>query len=395
MPLPILCLMLCFFCVSSAEFVVAGLLPEIATDLSVSIPSAGLVVSAFALAIVVGGPILTALTARVAQKPLLASLLSLFIIGNLIAAMAPNYAVLLIARVVSGVVLPTFFAVSIVVATSMAPAGRQASTVARLTFGFNLAMILGTPIGTTIGQQFGWRSTFWVLVVVSTIVMVLLLGLIRTPSRAATGSALAELRIFRDRDVQLAIAVTIVSNVGVLMVFTYISPLLTQVSGFRQGFVPVLLLVYGTGATLGNFTGGWLADRALMPSLIWLLGVLATSLMLLWSASGNRLVTAVLVFFLGALAFSLVPGTQTRVLATASAAPTLAIAVNASAFHFANAFGAWLGGRVIVAGLGLRSLFVVGAVATAIGVVVTSYAWRRDHRRSAALTRDRRLPENS
>ncbi|MGW0203454.1 MFS transporter, partial [Nonomuraea sp. NPDC003201] len=191
------------------------------------------------------------------------------------------------------------------------------------------------------------------------------------------GSAVRELRVFRDRDVRLAIAVTAVGNAGLLMVFTFFAPLVTDVTGFAGGAVAALLLVYGVGAAVGNFLGGRLSDRAPMAAQLGLLGALAAVLVLMWAGSGSMPVTAVMVFVLGAAGFAVIPGMQARVLATASAAPTLAMAVNASAYQLAAAFAAWLGGRVIDGELGLRSLYVVAAVVTVAGIAVSSYAWRR------------------
>ncbi len=388
MPLLILALMLCVFSFTTNEFAIAGILPNVATDLAVSIPSAGLLVTAYALATIVGGPVLTTLTARIARKSLLVSLITVSVSGNLIAVAAPTYTILLVARVVSGLVVPTFFAVAVVIAVSMAAPGKQASTVAKLALGINLGIILGAPLGTVIGQNVGWRATFLTIAAFSTVALLLVLRLVPVQPAATTGSAVADLRVLRDRNVQLAIALTAIGNAGILTIFIYIAPLFTHVSGFASGTVPVLLLVYGVGATAGNFIGGWLSDRALLPSLIGLLSVLAGALVLFWLVSGNQVLTAIMTFVSGALAFAIIPGMQTRVLATASAAPTLAIAVNASGFQLAAAFAAWLGGRVIDGGLGLRSLYLVGALVTVTGVLVALYSWRRDR----GLTEMSRVP---
>jgi DHA1 family inner membrane transport protein len=209
--------------------------------------------------------------------------------------------------------------------------------------------------------------------------LLLVLRFVPDVQQAAPGtSALAELRVFRGRDVRLAIAVTAVGNAGLLIVFTYFAPLLTGVAGFAADAVAVLLLVYGVGAAVGNFAGGWLSDRALMPSQVSLLAVLAATLVLMWTLSAGTTITAVLVFVIGALGFSVIPGMQTRVLTTAAAAPTLAMAVNASAYQLAAAFAAWLGGRVIDGGFGLRSLYLVSAAVTVAGIAVSCYAWFRD-----------------
>ena len=378
MPLSVFSLMLVVFSFTTGEFVIAGILPDVAADLSVSIPAAGLLVTAYALGMIVGGPVVTVLTARLARKQLIVGLIAVSVTGNLGSALAPNYTVLLAMRFVAGLVVATFFAVAITTAASMAPAGKQASTVAKLTLGLNLGIVLGTPIGTFIGHNLGWRATFMAVAALS--VAALLLALRFVPARPAVPTAPTRegLRVFASRDVQLAIALTAVGNVGIVTVFTYIAPLLTNVSGFAAGAVPALLLVYGAGAVIGNFLGGWLSDKALMPSLTGLLAVLAGVLALFWLVSGRQVPAAMLTFSIGVLAFAIIPGMQTRVTATASAAPTLAVAVNASGFQLAAAFAGWLGGRVIASGLGLRSIYLVGALLTVAGLVIALYSLRRD-----------------
>ncbi|MBW8728455.1 MAG: MFS transporter [Inquilinus limosus] len=378
----ILTLTLCAFALTTAEFVIAGLLPEVAAGLSVSTSAAGHLVTAYALGMAAGGPVLTLLTAGLPRKPLATALLAIFIAGNLAAAAAPGYAVLLAGRAVSGSVVATFFAMAVVTAASLAPAGRQASAVAKVALGFNLAMILGAPIGTALGQQFGWRATFLAIAGLAAIALVLLVRLVPMHG-AAAGSVAAELRVLRSRDLQLALALTALGNAGVLMVFTYLAPLLTQVAGFAAAAVPVLLLAYGLGATLGNLAGGWLSDRALLPSLIGLLAALAAVLALGIVAGGERIPAAALMVATGALAFAVIPGMQTRVLATAGAAPTLGIALNASGFQIAAATAAWLGGRVID-GPGLAALYPVGAVVTLLGAGLAYASWRRARRAGCA-----------
>lgn len=194
----------------------------------------------------------------------------------------------------------------------------------------------------------------------------------------AAGSVIGELRVLKGRDLQLALAMTAMGNAGVLMVFIYLAPCLTEIGGFSPGTIPMLLLVYGVGATLGNLVGGWLSDRALMPSIIGLLIALAISLAMFQFVARFQVPAAVMVFAIGALAFSIIPGMQTRVLVTATAAPTLGIALNASGFQISAAFAAWLGGVVIDNGPGLNFLALVAALLTAIGVLVAFISWMRD-----------------
>jgi MFS transporter, DHA1 family, inner membrane transport protein len=323
-------------------------------------------------------PVVTVLTARLARKPLIVGLIVVSVTGNLASAVAPGYTVLLVARFTAGLVVATFFAVAITTAVSTAPAGKQASTVAKLTLGMNLGIVLGTPIGTVIGQNLGWRATFLAIAIVSAAALLLVVPSVPAQPAASTGPVLGELRVLLKRDVQLAIALTAVGNVGVVTVFIYITPLLTDISGFATGAVPVLLLVYGAGAVAGNFLGGWLADKALIRSLTGLLAALAGVLALFWLVSETQALAAMLTFVMGVLAYAIIPGMQTRVMTIASSAPTLAVAVNASGFQLAAAFAGWLGGRVISDGPGLRSLYLVGAVLTAAGLAIAIHSLRRE-----------------
>ncbi|WP_433201003.1 MFS transporter [Nocardia sp. CA-107356] len=371
-------LMLVVFSLTTGEFVIAGILPDVAGDLTVSVPAAGLLVSAYALGMIVGGPVVTVATARLPRKTLVVGLVAVAVIGNLGSALAPNYSTLLLARFVAGLVVATFFAVAIATVVSIAEPGREASAVARVALGMNLGIIGGTPIGTVIGQHLGWRATFVSVALCATVALGLVLRFLPTMPVASSGSVLGELRVFTDRGVQLAIALTALGNVGVVTVFTYFTPLLTEVGGFATGVVPVLLLVYGAGAVLGNYLGGRLADKVPMSSLAGLLAALAGTLALFWVAADIQLLAVVLIFVLGALAFAIIPGMQTRVVGAAGAAPTLAVAVNASGFQLAAAFAGRIGGWVIDDGPGLRSIYPIAAVLTVTGLLLALHMLRRD-----------------
>jgi MFS transporter, DHA1 family, inner membrane transport protein len=384
-PLSIFALFLVVFGFTTGEFVVAGILPEVAADLGVSIPAAGLLTSAYAIGMIVGGPVLTVLTARTPRRRLVVGLIAVSVLANLGSAVAPNYAVLLVARFGAGLVVATFFAVAIATAAAVAPAGRQASAVARVVLGLNLGLVLGTPLGTAIGQQLGWRATFVSVAAVTLAAVPLVLRYVPA-APGTTGSVLAELSVLASHDVQLAIALTAVGNVGVVAVFTYIAPLLTDVGGFAAGAIPVLLLVYGAGAVAGNVLGGRLADRALLPSLAGLLAALAAVLALFWLVGGVPAAAAALTFVIGALAFAIIPGMQARVVATATAAPTLAVAVNASGYQLAVAFAGWLGGRV-VAGPGVAAVPLVGAALTVAGLMIALHVLRRERRAATVDSR--------
>ena len=367
-------LLVCVFGVTTGEFVVAGILPAVAGDLGVSIPAAGLLVTAYALGMIVGGPLLTALTAGRSRKPLVLALLAVAVTGNLLSTIAPGYGVLFAARIVTALVTSTFFANAIVIATASAPPDKKASTVAKLAFGMNLAMILGAPLGTWIGAAFGWRTTFAAITAGCATGLVLVARFVPDDQPGVRTRALGEFAVFRSRELLLAIAITAVANIGVLMVFTYLAPLLTGPASFPAAAVAPMLLVYGVGATIGNLVGGRLADRALLPSQLGALALLVVLFVVL-RLSPSTTLTGVLVFALGAVGFSVIPGMQARVLTTAATAPTLAIAVNASAYQVAAAFAGWLGGRVL-AGPGLPAIYVVAAGTTVLGALLTAVALR-------------------
>ncbi|MFI6826840.1 MFS transporter [Kribbella sp. NPDC050241] len=372
----LLALMVCVFGVTTGEFVLAGILPAVAGDLEVSIPAAGLLVTAYALGMIIGGPLLTAITAGRPRKRLVLALLVVAVAGNLLSALAPGYEVLFAARIVTALVTSTFFANAIVIVISSAPAGKQGATVAKFVFGMNLAMILGAPLGTWIGEAFGWRATFGAITACCAVGLLLVARFVPGNQAGTRTRALGEFAVFRDRDLLLAITTTAVANIGLLMVFTYLAPLLTGPGSFAAGAVAPMLLIYGVGATIGNLLGGRLADRALLPSQLSALSVLVVLLIAL-RVSPTPVVTGLLVFAAGAVGFSVIPGMQSRVLSTAAAAPTLAIAVNASAYQLAAACAGWLGGRII-AGPGLPAIYLVAAITTVLGIGLTALALRRD-----------------
>lgn len=380
MSLLLFTLILCVFAITTGEFVIAGILPQVATDLEVSISAAGLLVTAYAIGMIAGGPLLTALTARFARRPLVIVLVAVAVVGNILSAWAPNYEILFFARLVTALVTSTFFANAIVIATSQAAPNKKASTIAKLAFGMNIAMILGMPLGTWIGNQFNWRVTFMVIAACCLVGLLLALRFIpHVAGNAAKASALDELKVLKKRSVQLAISLTALGNTGVLAVFTFFAPLLTTVSGYATESIAGLLLLYGVGATAGNLLGGWLADKALGRSQVALLAVLAASLLLMWLISPSQIFAAVMVFLIGLISFAVIPGMQARVLAAAAAAPTLAIAVNASAYQLAAALAGWYGGIVIDA-INTRELYLVAACVTGLGTALAVYVLRADQK---------------
>jgi DHA1 family inner membrane transport protein len=383
MPLPLFALLVCVFGVGTAEYVIAGLLPEVGSDLSVSVSSAGLLVTAYAVGVVVGGPLLTAATTRVDRKRLMIALMALFTAGNVLAAAAPGYGVLMAARVVSALAHATMFAVAVVVAVQSVPPEKQGRAVAQVAAGLNLATVLGVPLGTLLGEQYGWRSTFWAVsavAVLGTLMVVVLIPATHTDGAAPATALRDEVAVFGRPQVLLAIVMTVLGQTGAFTAYTYLATMLTDTTGFSSGAVTALLLVYGVGSLAGNLLGGRLADRSLMPALCGMLIALPLSLVLLGVTLGGKAVVPVTVFVFGAAAFAITPALQARLLGAATGAPTLALSVNISAFQVANALGSWLGGVVIDSSFGMDGVTWTAASVSLLALPVALFAMRLDRR---------------
>lgn len=378
MPIPLLALAISAFAIGTTEFVIMGLLPQVASDLAVSIPSAGLLVSGYALGVAVGAPLLAIVTSKMPRKLALQMLMGVFIVGNVLCAIASDYSVLMIARVVTSFAHGSFFGIGAVVASSLVPQEKRASAIALMFTGLTLANVLGVPLGTFIGQEFGWRMAFWVVSVLGVLSLAGVSALV--PNHHDTGPVgLAhEVRVLKDPQVWMALAMTIVGFGGVFVVFTYIAPILEQVSGFSPRGVTLMLVLFGVGLTVGNTVGGKLADRALMPSLMGILFALAVVMAIFTRTSHSQVAAAVTLLVWGIAAFATVPPLQMRVVEKATAAPNLASTLNIGAFNLGNAGGAWLGGMAISHGLGLDALPWVAAAVSVAALLVTWIAARMD-----------------
>ena len=378
MPIPLLALAISAFAIGTTEFVIMGLLPEVARDLAVSIPSAGLLVSGYALGVAVGAPLLAVVTSKMPRKLALQLLMGVFIVGNVLCAVASDYSVLMIARVVTSFAHGSFFGIGAVVAASLVPQEKRASAIALMFTGLTLANVLGVPFGTFIGQEFGWRTAFWVVAALGVASLAGIAALV--PNKHDTGPAgLAhEVRVLKDQQVWMALAMTIVGFGGVFVVFTYIAPILEQVSGFSPRGVTLILVLFGVGLTIGNTVGGKLADRALMPSLMGILLALAVVMAIFTRTSHSQVAAAMTIFVWGIAAFATVPPLQMRVVEKATAAPNLASTLNIGAFNLGNAGGAWLGGLAIGHGMGLDALPWVAAVVSLAALLLTWLAARMD-----------------
>lgn len=383
MPLPLFALLVCVFGVGTAEYVIAGLLPQVGSDLSVTVSSAGLLVTAYALGVVFGGPLLTALTTRFDRKQLMVALMAVFTAGNLLAAAAPGYGVLMVARVISALAHATLFAVAVVVAVGSVPAEKQGRAVAQVAAGLNLATVLGVPLGTLLGERYGWRSTFWAISAVAVLGILLIIALVPATHKgdgAPATNLRDEVAAFGRPQVVLAIVMTVLGQTGAFTAYTYLATMLTDATNFSAGAVTALLLVYGVGSLAGNLLGGRLADRSLMPSLCGMLIALPVSLVLLGLTLESKAVVPVTVFVFGAAAFAITPALQARLLGAASGAPTLALSVNISAFQIANALGSWLGGVVIDSALGMDGVAWIAALVSLLALPVALHALRSDRR---------------
>jgi DHA1 family inner membrane transport protein len=381
MPLPILALAVASFCIGTTEFVIMGLLPEVAADLGVTIPAAGLLVTGYALGVVVGAPIIAVATANMPRKPVLVALAALFVLGNLLCAVAPTYGLLMAARIVTAFGHGAFFGIGSVVAASLVAPRKQASAIALMFAGLTLANILGVPGGTALGEAFGWRSTFFAVVLIGLASVAAIAWLVpANVARPSGGGLLGEVRVLGKLQVWLAMLISALASCSLFAVFTYVKPFLTDVSGLSTETVTWVLLLFGGGMTIGNIIGGRLADWKLMPTVIGTLLLLAALLASLARFGGHPAYAVAAVFVWGMLVFIIVPPLQLRVVGTASEAPNLAATLNQGAFNVGNAVGAWAGAAALTAGVTYQGLPFVGAAIALIAVAVALFSQRLDRR---------------
>jgi DHA1 family inner membrane transport protein len=382
MPLALLALAISAFAIGTTEFVPTGLLPEIAADFHVDIPAAGLLVSGYALGVFVGAPLLTAAATRLRRKPVLLALLGLFVIGNIGSALAPDYALMMVSRIVASLCHGAFFGVGSVVAAGLVAPNRRAAAIAMMFTGLTLSNVLGVPLGTFLGQAFGWRSTFWAVAALGVVGAIGVLALVPNHPADPTANLRAELSAFRRPQVWLALGMTALGFGGVFASFTYVAPLMVDVAGFPSSALTWLVLLFGAGFVVGNAIGAKAADRALMRSVVVAIGALAILLGLFAVTVRSPVPAAITLFLVGVAAFAAVPGLQTRVIDAAGSAGTMASAANIGAFNLGNAVGAALGGLVIDAGFGVPAANLVGAAMAAAGVAVAVVAVTLDRRRT-------------
>ncbi|WP_329409241.1 MFS transporter [Streptomyces sp. NBC_00704] len=391
MPLALLALAVGAFGIGTTEFVMMGLLPEVADDLHISIPAAGHLVSAYALGVVIGAPLLAAATARMSRRTVLISLMALFVTGNALSALAPDDGWLLAARFLSGLPHGAFFGVGAVVATNLVAPERKARSVSLMFLGLTVANVAGVPVATLVGQHLGWRATFLGVSVIGLVAIAALALLIpRDDAQAPAVGLRRELAALRSLPVWLALGTTVAGFGALFSAYSYITPMLTDSAGFADSSVTLLLALFGVGATAGNLLGGRLADRAMRPTLFAGLTSLALVLalfpLLMTTAWGGALA----VLLLGVAAFVTGSPLNLMVMEKAADGPSLASSANQAAFNLANAGGAWLGGLALTAGLGVTSPALAGAALAALGLAVAATAYAVDARRThRPTTRDR------
>ncbi|MEV0810794.1 MFS transporter [Micromonospora sp. NPDC050200] len=376
------------FGIGLTEFVIMGLLPQVAADFRVTESVAGWLISGYALSVAVGGVALTAAVTRLPRKQVLLALMVLFVVGNLLSALADTYAVMLAGRIVAALCHGAFFGIGAVVAAGLVAPARRAGAIAMMFAGLTVANVLGVPFGTFLGQHLGWRSTFWAITGVGVLALAALAALVpgdaAGTSDAPAGGLRGELRAFAHPQVWLSLLVTVLGYGGMFGAFTYIAYTLTGVSGFATGTVPWLLVLFGVGLFAGNLLGGRAADRDLHATLVTVLAVLTVVLVGFALTAASPALTVVSLVLMGAFGFATVPPLQMRIMKYAHRAPTLASGANIAAFNLGNALGAWIGGVTISAGLGYTAPIWAGAALTLAGLGVLLGAARLARREPSA-----------
>jgi len=388
MPVALFALTLSAFAIGTTEFVIVGLVPTIAQDLGVTLPSAGLLVSLYALGVAIGAPVLTALTGRWNRKLVLLSLMGLFIIGNILAWMAPNYSSLITARILTGLAHGVFFSIGSTIATSLVPKEKEASAIAIMFTGLTVALVTGVPLGTFTGQTFGWRATFLTVAVLGAIALIGSAFLVpRNLEQSKPATLRQQLEVITHPRLLLVYAMTAIGYGGTFTAFTYLTPILEDVTGFASGMVSLLLLVYGVSVAAGNIWGGKLADRFGPTSALYIVfGGLAAILFVLTFSAYNPVAAVITLLVWGAFAFGNVPGLQVYVVQLAERytphSVDVASGLNIAAFNIGIAVGAWLGGHV-VADMGLMNTPWIGGVIVLSALLLTRISATLDNHETA------------
>lgn len=388
MPLALLALALSAFAIGTTEFVIVGLLPTMAQDLSISIPSAGLLVSLYALGVAIGAPVLTAFTSKWNRKNVLLSVMGLFVIGNLVAWQAPSFEALIIARILTGLAHGVFFSIGSTIATSLVPKEKGASAIAIMFTGLTVALVTGVPLGTYIGQVFGWEATFLTVSILGLLAMIGSAILVPSNLKQAKPTNLAaQVKVLTHPRLLLVYAITAIGYGGTFIAFTYLAPILNEVTGFESSSVGLILLVYGISVAVGNIWGGKMADNfGPIKALTIIFSGLAGILLVLNFTAYNPVAAVITILVWGAFAFGNVPGLQVYIVKLAEKytpdAVDVASGLNIAAFNVGIAIGAW-GGGIIVEEHGLMNTPWVGAVVVLIALILTRYSGMLDRKGQA------------
>jgi DHA1 family inner membrane transport protein len=390
MPPALFALTIAAYAIGTTEFVIVGLLPTVAADLGITLPLAGLIVSVYALGVTFGAPILTALTGKIERKPLLLGLMALFIVGNTVAALSPSYEVLLIARVIAAFAHGVFFSVGATIAADLVPENRRASAIAMMFMGLTVAIVTGVPIGTYIGQIFGWRATFWAVGALGVVALVAIAALLpNTLKKAPPASILDQVRVLGSGRLLLVFAMTALGYGGTFVAFTFLAPILQDVTGFSESSVGLILVLYGIAIAAGNIGGGKIANHNPVKALTGLFALQAIVLVIFSFTAVSPVQTLITLAALGFLSFANVPGLQLYVVQLAKehrpGAVDVASALNIAAFNLGIAIGAWLGGLVVESPLGLAATPWVGAILVAAALLLTIWSGALDRRSAPAL----------
>ncbi|WP_028747626.1 MFS transporter [Rhizobium mesoamericanum] len=390
MPLAILALTIAAYAIGTTEFVIVGLLPTVANDLHITLPLAGLIVSVYALGVTFGAPILTALTGKVERKPLLLGLMALFIVGNTVAALSPSYEVLLFARVLAAFAHGVFFSVGSTIAADLVPENRRASAIAMMFMGLTVAIVTGVPLGTYIGQIFGWRATFWAVALLGVLAFVAIAALLpNTLKKAPPASLLDQLRVLGSGRLLIVFAMTALGYGGTFVAFTFLAPILQEITGFSEQSVSLILVLYGIAIAIGNIAGGKIANHNPVKALVGLFILQAIVLVILTFTAVSPVLAIVTLAALGFLQFGNVPGLQLYVVKLAKehrpGAVDVASALNIAAFNLGIAIGAWLGGIVVESPLGLGATPWVGAILVVVALLLTIWSGALDRRSTLVL----------
>lgn len=378
--LPLLALAIAAFAIGTTEFVIMGLLPQIALDLGVTIPRAGLLVTGYAMGVVIGGPILVLLLVRAPQKSALLLLMGVFTAGNAVCALAPNYALLMLARFVAAFSHGSFFGIAAVVATRVVPERERGQALGLMFAGLTIANIVGVPLGALLGEALGWRATFWAVVALGLIAVAGIAAYVPRLAAESAPSVRRELAVLKRPQVLLALGMTVFGFGGVFTVFTFIVPILREAAGVPANWVAWVLMLFGVGATVGTLLGGRLADRGLMRALARVLIALIVFYALFPLVMDNAFAASIGVFLVGALGFAAGPALQTRCMQQAAGAPLLASTLNQSAFNLGNAGGAYVGAVLLESGASYHALPWAAAVISVIGLALTTASAQMERR---------------